>query len=87
MADSTTQGRYCGKLQMISATSIMRSASRTELPPNLYTTLTCGGARGRGWGRSGRAGKQLHGLHTVIPVPEGRVGSGVEAQDLALCTT
>lgn len=41
MADSTTQGRYWGKLQMMSATSRMRSASRTDEPPNLYTTLTC----------------------------------------------
>jgi hypothetical protein len=41
IADSTTQGRYWGKLQMMSATSRMRSASRTDDPPNLYTTLLC----------------------------------------------
>lgn len=41
IADSTTAGKLLGKLQMMSATSRIRSASLTEDPPNLYTMLTC----------------------------------------------
>mmetsp|Transcript_14260 Transcript_14260/g.35227 ORF Transcript_14260/g.35227 Transcript_14260/m.35227 type:complete len:219 (-) Transcript_14260:36-692(-) len=41
IADRTTTGSRSGKEQMMSATSRMRSASRTEEPPNLYTTLAC----------------------------------------------
>jgi len=40
MADRTTTGNRSGKLQMMSATSFIRSASRTDEPPNLYTTLS-----------------------------------------------
>lgn len=43
MADSTTTGKFSWKLQMMSATSCMRSASRTDEPPNLYTTFNCRG--------------------------------------------
>lgn len=35
IADSTTQGKYWGNAHTMSATSRMRSASRTEEPPNL----------------------------------------------------
>jgi hypothetical protein len=40
IAESTTQGRFSWKEQMMSATSRMRSASRTLEPPNLYTMFT-----------------------------------------------
>ena len=35
IADSTTQGRWSGKEQMMSATSSMRSVVATDEPPNL----------------------------------------------------
>eukprot|EP00955_Chlamydomonas_euryale_P038737 351175-Chlamydomonas_euryale.AAC.3 len=35
IADSTTAGRFSGNEQMMSATSRMRIASRTDDPPNL----------------------------------------------------
>ena len=41
MADSTTQGSWSGKLHTICATSHMRSADATELPPNFITMLIC----------------------------------------------
>ena len=40
IADSTTIGKFSWKEHTMSATSRMRSASRTDEPPNLYTTLT-----------------------------------------------
>ena len=40
MADSTMQGRCSGKLQTISATSLIRCALATDEPPNFITTVT-----------------------------------------------
>lgn len=40
MAERTTQGYWSGKLQMMEATSIMRSALATDEPPNFMTTVT-----------------------------------------------
>lgn len=42
MAERTTQGYWSGKLQIMDATSIMRSALATDDPPNFMTTVTCG---------------------------------------------
>lgn len=41
IADSTTQGSSSGKLHTMAATSLIRSASATDEPPNFMTTVTC----------------------------------------------
>jgi hypothetical protein len=41
IAESTTQGYWSGKLQMMLATSLMRSADARDEPPNFITTVIC----------------------------------------------